>query len=213
MKTKELIAALARDAGVIDRARVERRFYAQLAGGMLLSTAAMVLLIGARSDLAEAWALPMFWLKLWFPASLAIVALVALRRLGYPGMRLEQMPAAAALPLGVVWMIAGAALLAAPAGEWLPLVFGETWMECPISIAWLSAPSLWLAFRAARELAPTRLALAGMTAGLFAGAAATFAYALHCPEMQAPFLAVWYVLGMLIPAGAGAVLGRSLLRW
>jgi hypothetical protein len=31
--------------------------------------------------------------------------------------------------------------------------------------------------------------------------------------MEAPFLAVWYVLGMLIPAGAGALLGRRVLRW
>ena len=38
-------------------------------------------------------------------------------------------------------------------------------------------------------------------------------YTLHCPEMEAPFLAVWYLLGMLIPAAAGALLGPRLLRW
>ena len=50
-------------------------------------------------------------------------------------------------------------------------------------------------------------------AARFAGAAAAFAYAFHCPEMQAPFLAVWYVLGMLIPAAVGAALGQRMLRW
>jgi hypothetical protein len=38
-------------------------------------------------------------------------------------------------------------------------------------------------------------------------------YALHCPELAAPFLAVWYVLGMAIPVLVGAALGRWLLRW
>jgi hypothetical protein len=31
--------------------------------------------------------------------------------------------------------------------------------------------------------------------------------------MEAPFLAVWYVAGMLIPALGGALVRRMLLRW
>jgi hypothetical protein len=31
--------------------------------------------------------------------------------------------------------------------------------------------------------------------------------------MAAPFLATWYVLGILIPAILGALLGPRLLRW
>jgi hypothetical protein len=38
-------------------------------------------------------------------------------------------------------------------------------------------------------------------------------YALHCNEMQAPFLAVWYLLGMLLPAAMGAAIGPRWLRW
>jgi hypothetical protein len=38
-------------------------------------------------------------------------------------------------------------------------------------------------------------------------------YTLHCPELAAPFLGLWYVLGMLLPALAGAALGPWLLRW
>lgn len=213
MKTNELIAALVTDSSPVDAARVARRFHLRLAVGAVLTTAAMLLLMGPRADLADASTLPMFWLKLLFPASLAAAALVGLRRLSYPGMRLGHVPAAAAVPVGLAWMMAGLALLAAPAGERLPLVLGQTWLECPVSITLLSVPAFALAFWAARELAPTRLSLAGAAAGLFAGAAAAFAYALHCPETQAPFLAVWYVLGMLIPTGAGALLGRRLLRW
>lgn len=67
--------------------------------------------------------------------------------------------------------------------------------------------------RVMRTMAPTRPRLAGGSAGLAAGAAAAAVYALHCPEMATPFLAVWYVLGVAIPALAGAFLGKLLLRW
>jgi len=71
------------------------------------------------------------------------------------------------------------------------------------------AATLW----AMKGLAPTRPALAGAAAGLLAGAMAALVYALHCPEMEAPFIGVWYVVGMLIPAAAGALLGPLVLRW
>lgn len=213
MRTDDLIAALAADSSPVDPAQADRRFFSKLAAGAMLALVAMLLLMGTRADLATAAFSSMFWVKLLFPASLAVCALVALRRLSYPGMRLGRVTAAAALPVLVVWLMAGVVLLTARAGERLALVLGQTWIECPFSIALLSAPALGLAFWAARELAPTRLSLAGAAAGLFAGAVAAVAYALHCPETQAPFLAIWYVLGMLIPAGTGAVLGRRLLHW
>ena len=213
MRTDDLIAVLAADISTIDPARADRRFLIKLAGGAVLALTAVLLLMGTRPDLSAAAALPMFWIKLIFPASLALAALVMLRRLSYPGMRLGLAPAAAALTASAVWIFAGLVLLTAPAGERLALVLGDTWIECPFSIALLSVPALGLALWATRELAPTRLALAGAAAGLFAGAVAAFAYALHCPEMEAPFLAVWYVLGMLIPTSVGALLGRRLLHW
>ena len=48
-------------------------------------------------------------------------------------------------------------------------------------------------------------AWAGAAAGWLAGGVGAAAYALHCPEMDAPFLAVWYVLGMCVPTALGAV--------
>lgn len=212
MKTDDLIRVLAADNSPVDPARVDRRFFIKLAAGSGLALAAMLQLMGPRPDLMDAAALPMFWIKLIFSATLVLAGLVVLRRLSYPGMRLGRAPAAAAVPLIAIWIFAGLVLLTAPAGERLALVLGDTWLECPISVALLSVPALGLALWAARELAPTRPALAGAAAGLFAGSAGAFAYAFHCPEMQAPFLAVWYVLGILIPTGVGALLGRRLLR-
>jgi hypothetical protein len=57
------------------------------------------------------------------------------------------------------------------------------------------------------------LAFAGAAAGLLAGALGATVYTLHCPEMAAPFIGTWYVLGMLVPTFVGAVLGRFVLRW
>ena len=57
--------------------------------------------------------------------------------------------------------------------------------------------------------------VAGATgaAGRLAGGVGALVYTLHCPELEAPFLGVWYVIGMAIPAVIGAALGPRLLRW
>ena len=54
----------------------------------------------------------------------------------------------------------------------------------------------------------------GMSLGaVLAGALGALVYALHCPEMATPFLAVWYLAGIAIPTALGAMLGPRLLRW
>ena len=35
----------------------------------------------------------------------------------------------------------------------------------------------------------------------------------NAPELGAPFLGTWYLLGMLIPTAFGALAGPRLLRW
>lgn len=214
MKTDQLISALAADAVPVSTRQADRRFVLNLLLGAVASAVAMQLFLGVRPDLATAALLPMFWVKLAFPASLAGVAAVGLWRLGHPGVRLGRVAViGGALPVAMLWALAGAALVVAEPAQRLALILGRTWLECLVSIAMLSIPVLWIALRAVRALAPTRPALAGGCAGLFAGAAAAFAYALHCPELQAPFLAVWYVAGMLVPSGVGTLVGRRLLHW
>jgi len=93
------------------------------------------------------------------------------------------------------------------------LFLGETAQSCPLLIALLAMPVFVAVVWAMKGLAPTRLRLAGAAAGLLSGAVGAVAYSVHCPEMQAPFIAFWYLLGMLIPTAAGAVLGPRLLRW
>lgn len=211
MRTDELIAMLAREPRPADA--VGRRYAVALAAGGVGSVALMFFLFGPRPDLAQAVRDPAFWLKLLLPAALAAAALGAVVRLGRPGRRVGYAAEALLLPVGVVWMLAAYALFAAAPGGRLALVLGETWTTCALSIALLSLPVLASAFWAMRGLAPTRPALAGAASGLLAGAVGAVAYSVHCPEIAPPFLGTWYVLGMALPAAAGALAGPRLLRW
>lgn len=213
MRTDDLVAVLARSAQPVDGRRVARQFWGTLAVGAALCVLAMFIFLGPRPDWRGAMQLPMFWLKLGFPAAVALAAVPLLRRLATPGERLGRLPAAVVPPFALVWLMAAAALMEAPTGTRVGLVLGATWWQCPLTILALAVPALALAFSALRAMAPTRLTLAGAAAGLFAGSAAAFAYAISCAEMQAPFLGTWYVLGMLLSAGIGALLGRRLLHW
>ncbi|TAK66947.1 MAG: DUF1109 domain-containing protein, partial [Betaproteobacteria bacterium] len=140
-------------------------------------------------------------------------ALYAAARLSRPGVQLGRVPAALVAPVLAMWLLAALVLATATAGEREGLIFGGTWNACPLFIALLSLPLFAAATWAMKGLAPTRLATAGAATGLLAGSVGALIYALHCPEMEAPFLATWYLLGMLIPTAAGALIGPRLLRW
>jgi len=64
-----------------------------------------------------------------------------------------------------------------------------------------------------RAWAPTRLRLTGAAAGFAAGAIAAVVYCLHCPEMSEVFVGAWYLLGILLPAALGALIGPRALAW
>jgi hypothetical protein len=109
--------------------------------------------------------------------------------------------------------MAAVALIGADAPDRAALILGQTAKVCSMRITWISVP-LFIAFVwVVKGLAPTRLRLAGAACGLAAGAVGALAYTLHCPELAAPFLGIWYVVGMLVPTVVGALLGPRLLRW
>jgi hypothetical protein len=213
MKTEDLITLLATGAAPVDRHALTRRFSVALLAGGLGSTLLMALVFGVRPDLARVAATPVFWLKVALPFFIGIGALAATVRLARPAVSPGYAWAALAWPAIAVWIAAAVLVGLAPAETRLPLVLGQTWRVCPLNIAFLSIPGFIAVFWALRGLAPTRLRAAGFTGGLLASATATLAYCLHCPEMALPFWAVWYLLGMAIPACVGAWLGPRLLRW
>ena len=217
MKTDDLIAMLATNAGPAAeplRPGAMPRFTQALGWGAFGATLLMALLLGVRPDIAAAAKTPMFWVKLAFPLSLSWLALLAVTRLARPGVPLGRLPLALAAPVAVIWLMALAQLAgASDAATREELLYGDSWAECPLNIATLSVPMFVGAFWALRALAPVQPMLAGATAGLLAGAVAASAYALHCPEMAPPFLAIWYVAGILIPAAVGSLIAPKLLRW
>jgi hypothetical protein len=213
MKTDELVTMLARGNVAVTPHTLERRFAAGLGLGASVTVLLMVATLGVREDLLAATRMPMFWVKLLFAASLALASLVAVARLARPGRTLGRAPAAVASPLAALWLLALVTLLVAAPDQRVTLLFGDTWTVCPLLIAMLALPlfiaTLWIM----AGLAPTRMRLAGAAGGLLSGAIATLVYSLHCPEMAAPFIAVWYVAGIAIPTILGALLGPRCLRW
>jgi len=213
MKTDDLISMLAKGAIVVEPNVVQRRYAMALGWGAFGAMFVMAVWLGVRPDIATAVWLPMFWVKLAFPGVLFAGALLAALRLSRPGVQLGRAPVLLAAPVVGIWILAAIALLGAEPANREPLIYGVSWTLCSLYIAVVSAPAFIAALWAMKGLAPTRPVLAGTASGLLAGALGAAAYALHCPEMAAPFLAIWYLLGMLIPAAVGAGVGPLLLRW
>jgi hypothetical protein len=213
MKTEALVSMLAASDGVGGRPAGWRRLGVALGWGALGSVLLMAILLGVREDLLPALALPMFWVKLGFAAALVAGSVVAVLRLSTPGARLAGVPVALLAPVLAVWALAALALLDAGPGERSALVFGDSWAVCPLNITVLSLPVFAAALWAMHGLAPTRLRLSGAAAGLLAGSVGALVYALHCPELAAPFIGIWYVLGILVPTAFGALVGPHWLRW
>jgi hypothetical protein len=213
MKTDDLVALLAAGDPAVPPHAARRRLGKALAWGLVLALIAMALTLGLRPDWKYALQLPMFWVKLGMPALLALAAMWALERLGRPGTAVAWRMVWMVVPVLVLWLLGGAVFATAPQGDRGVLLWGDTWRTCPFNIAFLAIPMLASGFWALRGLAPTRPRLAGASVGLMAGGVGAAVYALHCPEMAAPFIAVWYVLGMMMPALLGALAGARLLRW
>ena len=213
MRTDDLVAMLASGADAVDPHAAARRFASAIGWGALGSALLIGMLLGVRHDFGVAALLPMFWVKVAFVACLAGAGSLAVSRLSRPGRRLAWVTTALATPVLAMWLLAAYVLIRADPLQRAHLFFGETWTSCPLLIALLSAPVFVALLWALRGVAPTRPVLAGAAAGFLAGAIGALVYCLHCPEMAAPFLGFWYLIGMLIPSAFGALVGPRLLRW
>ena len=212
MKTDELIRSLTADLPPVAPGAVARRLAAGLGVGAAGSAAVMLLWLGPRPDLAQAVATPMFWMKFAYAAATGLIAAGLLARLARPGRRSGAFAALAAAPFVLVAAMATMRFLQAPPSAQRDLLMGQTAMLCPWRILLVALPLLAGAVWALRGLAPTRLGLAGFAAGACAGGLGAAVYAVACAETSAPFLAIWYTLGIVVVAAAGALSSRF-LRW
>ena len=213
MDTEALIAALAGETRPVPRHAVGRRLALGLAGGGAIALLGVVAVLGINPDLGRVMAAHGFWVKWGYSLSLGVLALVMVARLARPDAPVPPHLWLAAVPVLVVAVIGVVELALAPRSAWMGMWLGISWKKCPWIVLALSMPIFGGLLWSFRRLAPTRLRLAGATAGLAAGAFAAMLYCLHCPEMSAIFVLTWYTLGILLAASVGALLGPRLLRW
>jgi hypothetical protein len=213
MKTDDVIAMLATNVAPVPRQAALRNVLVALAAGLVLSVLWMLSEYGVRKDIAQAVDLPMFWVKLAFPACVAVAGFVLVYRLSRPGVAARKAWLGVGLPVAALWLMAVWVLVQAPAAERTTLILGQTWATCALSIVTMALPVFVATFVALKRLAPTQPANAGAAAGVLAAGTGAAVYALHCPELAAPFLAIWYVLGMAVLPLVGACIGPRLLRW
>jgi hypothetical protein len=212
MRTDDLIAQLSARVEPVKSGAVARL----LAGAVLIGVAGSVLvmlaMIGPRHDLASAMSHPGMWTKLAYTLAIAAFGFWLVERAGRPGAEMTRPALALALPLLAILLLSGLQM-SAPGADMSGLVMGRSSRVCAGLVTLTALPTLAATFWALRKLAPTRLTLAGAGAGLFAGAAGAFVYCFHCAEEAAPFIAVWYTLGIAAVTAIGALLGPRLLRW
>jgi hypothetical protein len=214
MKTDDLIAMLATGDTGVDPQQAATRQWLGLGAGSVFAMALMLLFWGFNPRLLQdAMTQSQFWLKALFPLSLAALAWVLFQDLARPGARPKFAWVLVGAPWLVVALLGASMLMSAPHTQHAELIFGTTWKLCSMSIALICAPVFVAALWVMRGLAPTRLALCGAMCGALAGGVGAFIYALHCPELATPFVAIWYGLGMFFWVVVGVFAGPKLLAW
>ena len=211
MKTDELIDQIA--VLPLPRQSPRASLVRGLLIGLMVSTVIMLIWLRLRPDLESAMLTAAFWVKLAYAAAVAAlvfpITLVLSRPTGAANGRFWLL----GLPFALLAGLAVLQLGSASPAERVHLLIGHSAQVCSLYIALLSVPVLAGLLVSFRGLAPTRPIAAGLSAGFLAGAIGTLVYAFHCDESAAPFVAIWYTLGMAVVGAMGGLLGRALLRW
>ena len=213
MKTDELVALLARDVTPVKRAALPMSLFLLALVGAVVAFAIMVPWLGIRPDLAEAMTGPTYWMKTLYTLGVGVAGFALAERLSRPGAKGRIGWALAGFFAIAIAAIAVTQLVSTPPDQLRAALMGSSWDKCPWRILVLSLPGLAVILWTMRRFAPTRPAVAGAAAGLLAGGLAATVYGLHCQEIAAPFVALWYSLGMILSASVGALIGSRLLRW
>ena len=213
MKTDDLIAALSVDVQPARAGAIERRLLLMMAPAIALMLIGVLAWLGLRGDLSTAVTGAIFWSKATYTAVVAGAGFWLLDRLGRPGADARP-PLLVLSAIGASALTVAVTLLAtADADDRMTLLMGQSAYLCPSTILTLSAVAAPFIFFAARRFAPVRPMAAGAAAGLLTAGLAATLYGLHCAEVSAVFVAVWYTLGMGLAAGVGAIIGRFAFRW
>ncbi len=213
MDTDSLIDQLASDVKPVRRHTAPLRLGFTLGAALAATLVLIAATLGFRPDLDLAMAGGMFWMKLAYTASLALVALAALLVLIRPEARPPRWLWLLSLPVALLGLVSAHELATMPKDDWVAMWFGHSWKICSGLIFTFALPIGGTLFLLTRLFAPTRLATTGAVIGLAAGAASATLYSLHCPEAGASFVLTWYTAGIALSTLVGWALGPRLLRW
>lgn len=211
MKTDDLITLLA-ETPPVRQGMVGKFLGLGVMGGVAVTIVAMCFTLKVRPDLAVALAGAAFWTKFAYALCLAGLGLWLVERQTRAAADSRVPALLIALPV-LALLVRAIWQCMTPGADIHAMLMGHTARVCSSLILLLSLPIFAGLFWAMRRLAPTRLTLAGASAGLLAGAASAAIYCFHCPETAAPFVLIWYSLGILLATGLGALTGRWALRW
>lgn len=210
METDALIQTLARDPKV-KGPPMQAWLAISIAAALAYSVLAILVVAGARLGFMEH--LPWVAAKAGLSLLFALAAAPLLLRLARPGRDAGVWLALlGVLLVGCAMTVAGS-LASMAAGERMRALTGGGFPICAVVIPTIAAPTAVALFFWLRKQAPTRPVLAGMAAGVLAGALAAMAYALTCPVDSAAFVASWYPLAIAACAAVGAFVGGFTLRW
>jgi hypothetical protein len=81
-----------------------------------------------------------FWVRELYCASLGVLAVLCVARLGRPGTRLGLLPTGIAVVVLITWILAAISLFSAASQSRVHLLLGTTFAVCPFLIAFISAP-------------------------------------------------------------------------
>lgn len=208
-----MVERLVADLAPVSRPPVAERLSLGLAAGLVLSLLIVGLVFGFRPDMGSATLTAIFWVKLAYVAGIGAIALWAVERLARPGVPTGNLLLWLLVPALAMTALAAIQLFDHPSGLRERLVMGFSAAAAPWRILVAALPLLLGLAWAVRGLAPTRLVFSGAMVGLAAGGFGAASYAMHCQETAAPFLLIWYSLGVLACCLIGAVLGPRILRW
>jgi|KBSMisStandDraft_5_1062788.scaffolds.fasta_scaffold53422_4 hypothetical protein len=212
MRTDDLIGQLSANLEPVKRGAMARLLAGAIVIGVAGSAVVMLGMLGLRHDFSSAMMSFGMWTKLAYTLAIAVFGFLLVERAGRPGAEMSKPALLLALPVLAIILLA-ILQMSAPGADMPKLVMGRSSRVCATNVLIVALPTLAATFWALRRLAPTRLTLAGALAGLFAGGAGAFVYCFHCTESTAPFIAIWYSLGIALTTALGALLGRRFLRW
>ncbi len=174
----------------------------------------LLLLVGARPDLATAITRPFFWWKLaamGVPTAIALTATLRSfdpTRSPRPGLRGAAIAVAVALALG--W------LLDATHRSGTTIAGRMQWhegMRCMAWMAMLALPMIAALGALMRRSAPTDPAGTARAAGTAGAAWGAFVFAFACPHDDPLYVAIWYLAGCSLVAVAARWLLAPVARW